>query len=97
VKKLTSRYSFKTQAAKELIERVIESKIDITELHKNWFAICGVIKNLFGEKGREMFHRISQFYPAHDYNVTDDFFSRCRKYRYSSDRLFEIAGKYGID
>lgn len=56
-----------------------------------------IIKNLFGENGREMFHQISQFYPAYDFEETDNLFSHCGKYLHPSDRLLEIAGKYGIN
>lgn len=87
----------KTQKVERLLKRVIEEKKDITLIQKDWIAICCIIKNLFGDEGRELFHQVSSFYPKYDYDEADDEYSKYRsKYLYNTDRLFEIAAKYGF-
>ena len=87
----------KTQKVERLLKRVIEEKKDITLIQKDWIAICYIIKNLFGDEGRELFHQVSSFYPKYDYDEADDEYSKDRsKYLYNTDRLFEIAAKYGF-
>ena len=87
----------KTQKVERLLKRVIEEKKDITLIQKDWLAICCIIKNLFGDEGRELFHQVSSFYPKYDYDEADDEYSKDRsKYLYNTDRLFEIAAKYGF-
>lgn len=88
----------KTQMAERLLNLVIERQIDITEKYRDWFIICCIIKNLFGEKGAELFHKVSSFYPDYDYEEAENLFQKTdsSRYRYNSDRLFEIAAKYGI-
>lgn len=88
----------KTQMAERLLNLAIERQIDITAKYRDWFIICCIIKNLFGEKGAELFHKVSSFYPDYDYEKTENLFQKTdsSRYRYNSDRLFEIAAKYGI-
>ena len=87
----------KTQKVERLLKRVIEEKKDITLIQKDWIAICCIIKNLFGDEGRELFHQVSSFYPKYDYDEADDEYSKDRsKYLYNTDSLFEIAAKYGF-
>lgn len=87
----------KTQKVERLLKRVIEEKKDITLIQKDWIAVCCIIKNLFGDEGRELFHQVSSFYPKYDYDEADDEYSKDRsKYLYNTDRLFEIAAKYGF-
>ena len=87
----------KTQKVERLLKRVIEEKKDITLIQKDWIAICCIIKNLFGDEGRELFHQVSSFYPKYDYDEADNEYSKDRsKYLYNTDRLFEIAAKYGF-
>lgn len=49
-------------------------------------------------KRRALFHKVSSFYPNYDYDETDSEYSAMivGQYRYNSDRLFEIAAKYGL-
>lgn len=46
-----------------LLDLVIERKIDITQIYNDWIKIGLVIKNLFGEKGLDLFLKVSSFYP----------------------------------
>lgn len=88
----------KTQKVERLLKRVIEEQKDITSIYDDWIAICYIIKNLFGEEGRILFHQVSSFFPTYDYDRADYEYSSKKRgeYRYNTDRLFEIAAKYGI-
>ena len=88
----------KTEQVRLLIHGVIESGVDITCVYTDWIAICHIIKNLFGEEGRELFHKISSFYPDYDYNEADSKYTSVIRwqYKYNSDRIFEIAAQYGL-
>ena len=56
------------------------------------------MKNMSDEEGRALFHKVSSFYPNYDYDATDSEYSAMivGQYRNNSDRLFEIAAKYGL-
>lgn len=81
-----------------LINDIVESNVDITCTYQDWFIICCVIKNYFGTGGVVMFHAISKFYINYTPEETDKLYSSIKQwqYRYKSDRLFEIAAKYGL-
>ena len=72
--------------------------MDITYYYNDWIAIGNIIKNMFGEEGRALFHKVSSFYPNYDYDETDREYSVMiiGRYRYNSDRLFEIAAEYKL-
>ena len=72
--------------------------MDITYYYNDWIAIGNIIKNMFDEEGRALFHKVSSFSPNYDYDATDSEYSAMIvvQYRYNSDRLFEIAAKYGL-
>lgn len=88
----------KTQRVERLLNKVIDKQIDITLIYNDWIAICYIIKNLFDEDGRILFHQVSSFYPNYDFDETDNEYSSKKKneYLYNTDRLFEIAAKYGL-
>ena len=81
-----------------LVNVIIESKVDITRNYQDWFTICCIIKNYFGAGGIALFHDISKLYPNYSPEETEKLYSSIKQwqYRYRSDRLFEIAAKYGI-
>lgn len=88
----------KTEQVGLLIHRIVEYGIDITCVYADWIAICHIIKNLFDEDGRALFHQISSFYPNYDFDEADHKYSSVVRwrYKYNSDRIFEIAAKYGV-
>jgi len=81
-----------------LIEKIEDQKIDITEENYDWFAIACILANIFGEEGRKLFHSVGQFYPRYTMEESNQKFSQClqKRYNYSADRLFEIAKRYGV-
>lgn len=90
----------KTQKTRKILDYVIKNQIDITLDYNDWFSICCIIYNLFGEKeGRALFHNVSQFYPNYSFEETDAVFSKCifyDTYKYQSREIIEIAAQYGV-
>lgn len=88
----------KSEMVRELVDKIVTSRIDITESRADWIQICSVLTNLFGEDGRDFFHQVSQFYSKYNQEINDQLYSNIleKGYRGNSDRLFEIAAKYGI-
>ena len=55
----------KTEEAERLLNLVIERQIDITPIFNDWIKIGLVIKNLFGDKGLDLFLKVSSFHPKY--------------------------------
>lgn len=88
----------KTEQAERLLNLVIERQIDITPVYKDWITIGLAIKNLFGDKGLDLFLKVSSFYPGYNREEAESKFLELdeRRYKTSVQSLFEIAAKYGI-
>ena len=81
-----------------LLNLVIERKIDITQIYNDWIKIGLVIKNLFGEKGLDLFLKVSSFYPDYSQEETESKYLELneKRYRVNTQSLFDIVAKYGI-
>jgi hypothetical protein len=88
----------KTQEMERLLNLVIERKIDITPIYNDWIKIGLVIKNLFGEKGVDLFLKVSSFYPNYSQEEAENKYFELneKRYRANTQSLFDIAAKYGI-
>ena len=88
----------KTEETERLLNLVIERRIDITSIYNDWIKIGLVIRNLFGDKGLDLFDKVSSFHPKYSQEEVEDKFFELdeEKYRASTQSLFEIAAKYGI-
>lgn len=88
----------KTEETERLLNLVIERRIDITPIYNDWIKIGLVIRNLFGDKGLDLFDKVSSFHPKYSQEEVEDKFFELdeEKYRASTQSLFEIAAKYGI-
>jgi len=64
------------QKIEQLIERIEQEQKDITSSYNHWISIGGSLANVFGEGGREYFHRISQYYPGYDARQVNRQYSR---------------------
>jgi KaiC/GvpD/RAD55 family RecA-like ATPase len=60
-----------------LIKQIEARKVDITGRYERWLKIGFALTDEFGERGREFFHRVSQFYPTYDRKNTDSQFDHC--------------------
>lgn len=56
---------------------------------------------MFEEEGRKLFHAIGQFYPDYKREESDNEYFKCikygRDYYYKTEKIFDIARKYGLD
>lgn len=86
---------------KQLVEAICAERIDITVNYGDWFAIGCILARMFEEEGRELFHVIGQFYPDYEREESDNEYSKCMKYGrgyyYKTEKIFDIARKYGLD
>lgn len=88
---------FTKDMLKLLIEKVIRLQVDITEVYFDWFDIGAIIYLNFNEEGRELFHKISSFYPNYTYEEADKQYSNCCGYPRKKDIFLQIAKKYGVE
>ena len=95
--------SFDTSGDGQMISKVIREieamNLDITSGYNAWFEIgCG-LANTFGENGRELFHRISQFNGKYSARRTDYQFDQClqRKYPYTLGTIFYYCILNGLN
>jgi len=88
----------KTDTVKGLLNRIISSEVDITEIYIDWIKICLIIKNIYGEDGRSVFHDVSKFHPNYRSEIVDRKYSEIKQgeYQCSYDNLKEIANRYDI-
>lgn len=80
------------------VEDIELSGIDITSDRKDWRDI-GFALSTLGEAGRDLFHRVSRFYPSYDQQETDKQFNsfvRGTGRGITLNSLFAIARKYGV-
>lgn len=80
------------------VEDIETSGIDITSDRKDWRDI-GFALSTLGEAGRELFHRVSRFYPQYDPTETDkqfDSFLNGTGQGITLKSLFKIAKNHGV-
>ena len=82
-----------------VVEAVEASGTDITASYSDWLAIAFALVSELGEDGRELFHRLSRFYPGYDAAEADRQYSACLRdgsREISIASLFSIAKAHGI-
>lgn len=81
-----------------IINKVISSGIDITFEYNDWFTIGCIIKMMYGESGRNIFHQVSRFYPNYYETETDNLYDSIMSHTYLKryDCLLRIAQKYNV-
>lgn len=86
----------------QLVKKIEENQIDITQTYEAWFGIGCSLANTFGEGGRKYFHSISRFYDGYEQDKTNDQFSECLKNAkqdgdgYKLGTIFHYAKEYGL-
>lgn len=63
-----------------IVKRLESRRRDVTERYRDWFRIGLALASIFGEGGREFYHRISCFYPRYSRDETDGQYERCLRY-----------------
>lgn len=88
------------EEVEEIISRLEEQRIDITQSYKDWINIGFAFSDEFGENGRELFHRVSVLYPKYSYEECNSQYSSCLKSKKSGVTIksfFYLAKDAGID
>lgn len=70
-----------------LCQALEKSGTDITARYQDWLKVGGVLASLFGDHGRQFYHRISQFHPHYTPAMTDIQFNKCLR----SDKYFGLG------
>lgn len=76
-----------------LVKAVEATGTDLTADYSDWLAIAFALVSELGEGGRELFHRLSRFYPRYDAAEADRQYSACVR---DGSREITIATLYGI-
>lgn len=102
--KVTEQQTFNTDSQIDEVERIIQSieanRTDITSSYSDWVNIGFAFADEFGENGRILFHRVSQFYPGYSAPECDKQFDNCLKSKghgVSLKTFFYLAKDAGID
>lgn len=84
--------------ADRVIYEIIRRGLDITGDYQQWFQIGCTIANLYGESGREIFHRLSLASPKYNRPDTDRQYTAWLRKRsnYSLGTLFYFAKLNGL-
>ena len=83
------------------IQIIEQKKVDITAGYANWLRIGYALHNAFGDFGRELFHRVSNFHPRYSYVETDRLFSGLSKGNCANQvtirTFFYYTRRYGLE
>ena len=83
-----------------VVRRIEERQVDITSTYDNWLHVGFAISEALGEAGRELFHRVSQFYPGYTREEADKQYSSClgsHGHGVNIATFFQLAKDAGID
>lgn len=72
-------YSSNVSEVEAIIQQIESRQIDIASAYSDWRNIGFAFADEFGENGRELFHRISQFYADYSSTECDRQFNNCLK------------------
>ena len=89
----SSLSSNNSQSVENILLKIESTGVDITGSYNQWFQIGCALANEFGEDGREMFHRVSQYSDKYIDTITDVQFDKClvNKYSYKIGTFFHHA------
>lgn len=88
------------QKVEELINKIQANHTDITDGYDNWLKVGFALSEEFGESGRSMFHRVSQWHPDYNSNECDNQFDNCLKSNrqgISIASFFHLCKVHGIE
>ena len=60
-----------------LVEEIERLKVDLTQTYDEWRNVGFALADGFGEQGRNLFHRLSKFYPDYDSAECDKQYNKC--------------------
>ncbi len=72
------------EIVQKYVNAICVSHIDITDTYDKWIRIGFAFVNEYGENGRDLFHRVSQFYPRYNASETDKLYDSLLRSQCSS-------------
>lgn len=97
-KEVKDRHMEKTDIDDPELQKVIANieanHIDIAPSYREWFEIGCALYCEFGEKGRELYHRISKQHPKYDRDSTDDQYDRIADNEYEAYSINTVYHYY---
>ena len=63
-----------------IVKRIEGDRRDVTTPYRKWFRIGLALASIFGEEGRELYHRISRFYDGYSPQETERQYNYCIRY-----------------
>ena len=73
-----------------VFQQISDRGIDLTSDYHDWYKIGGALQNYFGgQKGKDLFHLVSQFSPKYNSKAVDDLYSILEKR--SSEKIATIG------
>lgn len=82
-----------------VIKNIEEKSVDITSVYDDWISIGFAFSDVFGEAGRELFHRVSKFHSEYDTAECDEQYTKCLKSKgqgVSMKSFFYLAKSAGV-
>ncbi len=83
------------------VERILDKiTFDITSNREDWLKIGFAFAHQFGENGRNLYHKVSRFYPKYTHEETEKQFDNCLRANTGQTKIntfFDIAKNYGVD
>ena len=83
-----------------VVRRIEEQQVDITSTYERWLMVGFAISEAHGEAGRDLFHRVSRFYPGYTPEEADKQYDACLKshgHGVNPATFFQLAKEHGID
>lgn len=86
--------------AREVVERIVQAGIDLTDDYNDWFRIGSALANGLGESGRELYHEVSCMSSKYNTAECDKKYDNCLRTGNGSITLgtfFQMAKDAGVD
>ena len=86
--------------AREVVNRIVQAHIDLTDDYNDWFRIASALANGFGEAGRDLFHEVSRMSSKYDAAECDKKYDNCLRTGNGSITIatfFQMAKDAGVD
>jgi len=97
--KETAKHSVNFSEVESVVSKLEESQLDITENYSDWRNIGFAFADELGESGRNLFHRVSQFYAGYSDKDCNEQFDKCLKSKghgINISTFFYLAKQAGI-
>lgn len=84
----------------ELVDKISMTHTDVTDGYDNWLKVGFALSEEFGESGRSLFHRVSQWHPEYNSRECDVQFDKCLKSNRNGITIasfFHLCKVHGIE